>query len=163
MCHWGNNRVVFTFKEKNTSESLFIFMVQSYLRIFREGKDRTFQNGLYDYLFICLSFRSWFLFHKALGLKQTPEAKTKSLLQPWMHLLCWVDERIITPTCTDLQPCFNMFFFTESEFCLYTTPKLGATNLSEFEEFSLKRKKLQVTLKYSYFFETEPKYWGQQW
>lgn len=37
-----------------------------------------------------------FLFHKYLGLKKTPEARTKTLLKPWMHLMCWVNERIIT-------------------------------------------------------------------
>lgn len=56
-----------------------------------------------------------------------------------------------------------MFFFNESEICVYTAPKLAATNLSEFEDFSLKRKKkVAGNTKYSYFFETKPKYWGQQ-
>lgn len=36
---------------------------------------------------------------------------------------------------------------------VYTAPKLAATNPSEFEEFSLKRRKnLQMTPKCSYFF-----------
>lgn len=43
--------------------------------------------------------------------------------------------------CNHIWTRFNTFFFIESEICLYTAPKLAATNLSEFEDFSLKRKK----------------------
>lgn len=136
---------------------------------FWEGKGRTFHNGVCDCLFVYLLFRSQLLFHKALGLKKAPEAKTKSVQQSWIQGMCWVSERFIAHTCSDPQPHLNMFWCVPfhwiqilSLYCPQTSCHWSVGIWTFFVEKKGK-KKLRVTLRYSYLFGAEPKYWKWQW